>query len=279
MEASAGRPEIVIGLIDGPVALDHEDFAGAAIRQLGGGPAASCAPGASLACVHGTLVAGVLAARRGSGAPAICPGCTLLVRPIFSDAASLSRRMPVTSPEELAAAIVETVDAGARIINLSAALLHPSMKGERELNRALDFAFARGVIAVAAAGNQGLVATSAIARHAAVIPVAGCDAQGRPLPDSNLGHTIGRRGLSAPGEAITSLAIAGGTQTFGGTSAATPFVSGTVGLLWSRYPSATAAEMRWAVTLAANAHRRTVVPPMLDAAAGDRALSSVLGVR
>jgi subtilisin family serine protease len=276
MEASAGRPEIVIGLIDGPVALDHEDFAGAAIRQLGGRARASCARDAGLACVHGTLVAGVLAARRGSGAPAICPGCTLLVRPIFSDAALMNGRMPIASPEDVAAAIIEVVDAGARIINLSAALMNPSPRGERELARALDFAFSRGVITVAAAGNQGLVTSSAIVRHAAVIPVAACDARGRPLPESNLAHSIARRGLSAPGEAITSLAIAGGTRTFGGTSAATPLVSGTAGLLWSRRPLATAAHVRWAVTRPVQVHSRTIVPPMLDAVASDRALSSVV---
>jgi len=38
------------------------------------------------ACSHGTLVAGVLSARRDSLHPGICPGCTLVVRPIFSDA-------------------------------------------------------------------------------------------------------------------------------------------------------------------------------------------------
>ena len=38
-----------------------------------------------------------------------------------------------------------------------------------------------------------------------LIPVAACDLQGRPLNESNLGSSIGRRGLMAPGVAITSL--------------------------------------------------------------------------
>ena len=41
----------------------------------------------SAACVHGTFVAGILSAKRGSAAPAVCPDCTLLVNPVFSEAA------------------------------------------------------------------------------------------------------------------------------------------------------------------------------------------------
>lgn len=36
MARTSGAPEIAIGLIDGPVTLDHPDLAGAAIRPLSG---------------------------------------------------------------------------------------------------------------------------------------------------------------------------------------------------------------------------------------------------
>jgi hypothetical protein len=36
MRLSAGRPEVVIGLIDGPVATSHPDLVGSAIRKLPG---------------------------------------------------------------------------------------------------------------------------------------------------------------------------------------------------------------------------------------------------
>jgi subtilisin family serine protease len=64
--------------------------------------------------------------------------------------------MPSATPQELASAIVETIDAGVRILNLSAALAQPSFKGEGELQSALDYAAQRAVIVVAAAGNQGI---------------------------------------------------------------------------------------------------------------------------
>ena len=193
MQRSSGRAQVVIGLIDGPVAMDHPDLSGANIREVPGQQSASCSLASSVACMHGTFVAGILSARRGSSAPAICPGCTLLVRPIFAEAASGNGDMPSATPAELAAAIVETVKAGARVINLSAALLQPSGKGERELMQALDCAAARGVITVAA-GNQGTVGSSAITRHAWVIAVAGCALSGRPIGESNFGSSIGRRG-------------------------------------------------------------------------------------
>ena len=49
---------------------------------------------------------------------------------------------------------------------------------------------------VAAAGNQGTLGSSAITRHPWVIPVVACDLRGRPMNESNLGSSIGRRGLT-----------------------------------------------------------------------------------
>jgi hypothetical protein len=46
--------------------------------------------------------------------------------------------MPSALPKELASAIIESVDAGAQLINLSAALAQPSTKGEGELEEALN---------------------------------------------------------------------------------------------------------------------------------------------
>jgi subtilisin family serine protease len=104
-----------------------------------------------------------------------------------------------------------------------------------------------------------------------VIPVAACDAQGRLLGSSNLGASLGRRGLAAPGADIESLAASGGTASFSGTSAATPFVAGALALLWSVFPTATAAGLRTAIL--GDSPRRSVVPPLLDASAAFRALA------
>ncbi len=85
MERTNGMPEIVVGLIDGPVAMDHPDLARQSIRELSGPIQGNCASNDNGACLHGTYITGVLCAKRESIAPAICPQCTLLVRPIFAE--------------------------------------------------------------------------------------------------------------------------------------------------------------------------------------------------
>jgi subtilisin family serine protease len=273
MELGGGRREIIIGLIDGPVATDHPDLMAENIRDISERNSSTCTHADSFACMHGTFVAGILCAKKGSPAPAICPNCTLLVRPIFAETNSGKADMPSATPEELAAAVIETIDLGARVLNLSSALALPSSKGERKLEEALDQALRHGVIVVAAAGNQGTLGSSAITRHPWVIPVVACDRQGKPISDSNLGSSIGRRGLTAPGDGVTSLGADGKPRTFGGTSAAAPFVTGAIALLYSEFPTASAAQIKLAVTQAF-APRRTVVPPLLDAWAAYQTLAT-----
>ena len=268
MAVERGRPEVRVALIDGPVATDHPDLAGARLGFVGGA-AQACARAGGRACEHGTYVAGILAARRGSRAPAICPGCTLLVRPIFSEASGT--RVVTASPDDLARAIMECVAAGAWIVNLSVATAMPSMRAEPPLVEALDHAAARGVLVVAAAGNQGALGSSDITRHPWVTPVVAYDSCGMPLRASNLGGSIGRHGIGAPGAAIESLAPGGGTVSGEGTSGAVAFVTGALALLWSRHPRASASQLKRAV---AGGPRRSVTPPLLDGAAAMRELGA-----
>lgn len=274
MALTSGRPEIVIGLIDGPVVRDHPELAVEHIREVPGKPGGtSCIRMGSTARQHGTFVAGILLAKRNSPAPAICPHCTLLVRPIFAETATTHRDMPSASPEALAAAILDCIQGGARVLNISAALAQPSSKSERALEEALNHAARRGVLIVAAAGNQGMLGSTAITRHPWVIPVVAYDLHGRPMGHANLGSSIGRRGLGAPGDNVTSLGAEGQSLTFGGTSVAAPFVTGAIALLWSEFPTASAAEVKLAVTQAHTQRRVTVVPPLLDAWAAYQLMS------
>lgn len=265
MEHTSGRAEIRLGLIDGPVAVDHPELSGSSIHVIPGDQGGVCVQPNSVACLHGTFIAGILCARRNSIAPAICPNCTLLVRSIFAESASPDEQLPSATPGELAQAIIECINAGARVINMSVALSYPSSRGERELEESLDHAAKRGVIIVAAAGNQGTIASSVVTRHPWVIPVVACDSTGRPVSESNLGNSIGRRGLRAPGKDITSLKADGGTHTSGGTSFAAPFVTGAIALLWSAFSAATAVQIKLAVTQPSGQRRAAIVPPMLDA--------------
>jgi subtilisin family serine protease len=208
---------------------------------------------------------------------AICPDCTLLVRPIFSDESAVDAQVPSATPAQLAESIVDVIDAGARILNLSVALVGSSARGGGELEEALNHAARRGVIVAAAAGNQAHLSGSTVTRHPWVIPVVACDRRGRPTGESNIGLAIGRRGLGAPGTHVATLGLEGATQTFHGTSAAAPFVSGTAALLWSLFPTASATDIKSALVGSSAGARRAIVPPLLDASAAYERLRAVHG--
>lgn len=267
MQRTSGRPEVKIGLIDGPVDTQHPNLEIKHLRGILSNAGTTCTMAGTAACLHGTFVAGILSAKRNSPAPAICPNCSILVRPIFPEVPLGSEQMTRATPQELATAIIDCIEEGAHVINLSLALIQPSIKGEQALEEALNQAVRRGVIMIVAAGNQGTVTGSPILRHPWVIPVVACDRQGRPMKESNVGSSIGRRGLSAPGDAVTSLGAGSQSLTFGGTSVAVPFVTGATALLLSEFPTASAVHIKLALTQASALRRISVVPPLLDAEA------------
>ena len=263
MALTRGRPDLLIGLVDGPVALDHPGLATENIRMMTGSPVA-CHDHLSASCRHGTFIAGILAARRGAEAPAIAPHCVLLVRPIFLGAA-VSADSPSASPAQLAAAIVDCVDAGARILNLSVTITGVGLGADRGLDEALDYAQRRRVLVVAAAGNQGSVRSSTITRHRWVIPVVAYGQSRRPIEGSNMGRRIGLGGVGGPGDGVHSLFPGGGSTVSSGTSIACAFVAGAAALLWSLCPAAGAAEVKHALLSSAVSRRPTVIPSLLDA--------------
>jgi subtilisin family serine protease len=264
MEKTSGRADIVVGLLDGPVESSVASLAGENIRTLEGAVQTDGRAGEG-SRQHGTFIAGVLSGRRGSVAPAICPECTLLVRPIFlSMPGADSDRTPRATLKELSAAIRESLRAGVHVLNLSVAVTGRFPSLERELHEALDEAMRRGTIVVAAAGNQQAVGTSTITAHRWVIPVVSYELTGRPSPLSNLSASIGKRGLGAPGEQVMSLTPNGEPVAGSGTSVATPFVSGAIALLWSQVPRAPAEAVRFAVSQSGR-RSRSIVPPLLDA--------------
>jgi subtilisin family serine protease len=165
----------------------------------------------------------------------------------------------------VAAAISECIDADAWVLNLSAGMAQPSTRDEREMQDALHYAARHGAVVVAAAGNQATLGGSVITRHPWVIPVVGYGLDARPTAHSNLGGSMGKRGLGAAGEDVTSLSPQGEPVTQAGTSFAAAFVTGAIALLWSLFPDATATEVKSAVVSGHTGRRGSVVPPLLDA--------------
>ena len=239
--STAGRPEVRVAVIDGPVDLSHPDFGEARVVPLGG--AASCSVKDSPGCEHGTFVAGVIAASRSGKAPALCPGCTLLVRPIFCEATDFGQ-CPVVTVAELARALDEAVDARADVINLSVGLVGGGAD-MAPLYRAYDRARDADAILVAALGNEAGGGPRPLLAHPWVIGVAAADGHGRST--QVIPAAIAPQVVLAPGVDVLSTAPGEGYRTMSGTSSAAPFVTGTLALLRSLHPTAEAAALRDAV--------------------------------
>jgi subtilisin family serine protease len=165
MERSSGSSNVKIGLIDGPVVTHHPDLVGEHLHEIPGNNGATCAQANSMACLHGTFVAGILTAKRSSPAPAICPNCTLLIRPIFAEKTTGSEQMPSATPLELAAAIIECIEAGARVITNSPCAT--PQRGTGAGRGAESTTVRRGVIVVRRRAIRAPAAT--ITRHPGVI--------------------------------------------------------------------------------------------------------------
>ena len=262
VEITAGMPEVVVGLVDGTVDIDHPDLAHDRLRALPSTPAGCTSRDAS--CVHGTFVAGLLASRRTTESPGICPGCTFLLRPVFG-ADTTASTMPSATPHELAAAMLECIENGARVVNVSATLTASRADDQGGLSRVLDLAARRDVLVVVAGGNQALITGSALTRHPWALPVIAHSRSGRPMPDATLGASIGRRGVGAPGDEVLGLAPGGRKLRLSGSSVAAPYATGTAALLWSEFPDVPAGEIRWALTAGGARRARGVAPPPLDA--------------
>ncbi|MDX3761552.1 hypothetical protein PV684_40910 [Streptomyces sp. AK02-04a] len=103
------------------------------------------------------------------------------------------------TPDGLATAVVDAVEAGAWIVHLSLGGDGHALARSRPLDDAFDHARTRGVLVVVAAGNHGHVGPAPLLTHPWALPVTACDPLGGPLPGANLGIGIGRSGLRAPG--------------------------------------------------------------------------------
>jgi subtilisin family serine protease len=87
----------------------------------------------------------------------------------------VSAIFPTATLEEVCDAIIDVIDAGARIINLSLGLSTSALVRYSKLQEVYDYARKHDVIIVVAAGNQGNVGSSSLFNDDWIIPVATCD--------------------------------------------------------------------------------------------------------
>jgi subtilisin family serine protease len=142
---------------------------------------------------------------------------------------------------DIAQGIVYAVDNGAQIINLSLGGRPPS----EALQAAVDYAYAKGVLVVAASGNDGGPVLYPAACERA-LAVAATDADDVRPSFSNYGPQVD---LAAPGTTIYSTwPWREGYWAQSGTSMATPHVAGLAALIWSVYPELSVIETSETIT-------------------------------
>ena len=133
---------------------------------------------------------------------------------------------------DLAKAIIHAVDQGANILSNSwggyeeSTLLHDAVK----------YAYEKGVLIIAAAGNNAWDTRVFPAGYDEVIAVTATDASDNPASFTNFGDWVE---LAAPGVHIYSTVYNDSYTYMSGTSMACPHVSGVAALAWSQFPNAT----------------------------------------
>jgi thermitase len=171
---------------------------------------------------HGTHVSGITAAvgNNGLGVAGMAWGARIMALKILNSSGN-------GSTSDLASAMIFATDHGAQIINLSLGDTVP----DPVMEDAVNYAYLRGVIVMAAAGNAGVGSILYPAAYPNAIAVASVDAGNSRSYFSNYGPQMD---LAAPGSSIYSTCLGGIYCYKSGTSMATPYVSGVAALLASQ---------------------------------------------
>ncbi|HEY3392465.1 MAG TPA: PatA/PatG family cyanobactin maturation protease [Lacipirellulaceae bacterium] len=237
---TVGDPRICVAVLDGPVDLSHACFAGANVTCVE--TLISCKANTGPAAQHGTHIASVIFAQHSPLKTSVltekrcllrgvAPRCRGLIVPVFKNAPD--GILAPCSQLDLARAIMQAIQGGAHIINISGGELSPSGTAHPFLADAVRNAARQGVLIVSAAGNDGCDCLHVPGALPGVLTVGAMDLNCDPLAFSNWGQIYQTQGILAPGVDILGALPGAGTTTQTGTSYATPIVAGVAGLLLS----------------------------------------------
>jgi len=180
---------------------------------------------------HGTAVAGAAAAAGNSGIGVAGVSWKNKIMPLVVLNAS-----NVATVADVSEAIIYAADHGAKVINLSLAFTTSSTT----MTNAINYAWNKGLVIVAAAGNYNTSTPYYPAANANVISVGATDQSNLKTSFSNFGNWID---VVAPGIDIYTTRKGGGYWWCYGTSLATPQVAALAALAFSVNPGLTNAQV------------------------------------
>lgn len=223
---TTGSANVKIAVLDCGIYEAHPDLAGKVVARRDFTSSLASPPTNDL-CNHGTHVAGIASAdtNNGIGVAGVGYNTSLLSGKVLGDDG-------IGDYIWVAAGIHWAADSGANVINMS--LGDPSACSST-LQEAIDYAWARNVVIVAAAGNRSANEPFEPAGCMHVVSVASTDASDARSDFSNYGPWVT---VAAPGSNILSslnpnLNNDSAYGYLSGTSMATPHVAGLAGLIWA----------------------------------------------
>lgn len=221
-DTTVGASSVSVAVIDSGVSTSHPDLSG---KVLPGYDFFNGDADATDDNGHGTAVAGITAAATNNAIGMAGVSWNSMILPVKALGADGSG-----SYSAMANGITWATDKGARIINLSLG----GTSSSRALQDAVNYAWSRNVIVVAAAGNNGNSTLLFPAACNNVVAVSATDSADSRPTWSNFGSYVD---VSAPGVGILTLSGASSYANWNGTSFSSPVASGVVALMVTANPS------------------------------------------
>jgi thermitase len=225
---------VKVAVLDCGIDTGHPDLAGKTVLERN----FTASPTTNDLCNHGTHVAGTIAANTDNsvGVAAVAPGAMVLNGKVLNDTGS-------GFFSSIDTAIQWAADNGAKVISMSLGGTTTCPTGTQA---AANYAWSKGAVIVAAAGNSSVAGAMAPANCQNVIGVAATDSRDTMASFSNFGPEVD---VGAPGVSILSTVnptLNAGKEyaSFSGTSMATPHVAGVLALIWATSPGASPAAVR-----------------------------------
>ena len=189
---------------------------------------------------HGTACAGIAAAATNNriGIAGVAPNCKLVALRVFTGAGGYGG--DYASDKDIASALIYAADNGIRVVNMS----FGDVVASPVMRDAVKYAYSKGVVMCASAGNAGGEQQRYPAGYDEVIATAATTRFDEITPFSTRGFRVD---LAAPGEAIVTtypFYRRFYSATFGGTSAAAAHATGAAALVLSQNPRLSPEQVR-----------------------------------
>jgi thermitase len=221
-DVTTGASSVVVAVLDTGVRASHPDLAG---KVLAGRDFAAGDSDPTDENGHGTAVAGLIGAATGNGTGMAAVAWKTSILPV-----RVLGRDGSGSHSDIADGIVWATDQGADVINLSLG----GTGSSSTLQNAVNYAWSKGVVIVAAAGNSGDSVPCYPAACTNVVAVSATNSSDTRTDWSNYGSYVD---IAAPGENVLTLSGSNGYEAMDGTSFSSPVTAGVVALMRAANPA------------------------------------------